>query len=99
MARRRGLIRSALRTAGRTAVIAGTATAVSGRVAKRQRDALAHREGPEPPAARDAPGAFHAASGDATDLVSRLHQLADLKAMGALTDKEFSAAKTKLLND
>jgi hypothetical protein len=31
--------------------------------------------------------------------VSRLHKLADLKAMGVLTDKEFAAAKSKLLND
>jgi hypothetical protein len=32
------------------------------------------------------------------DLVSCLHELADLKAMGALTEKEFAAAKSKLLN-
>jgi hypothetical protein len=85
--RRRGLIRSGLlRTAGRTALIAGTATAVSGHVAGRQRAALAQRS-PEAPA------------GDGEDLVSRLHRLADLKAMGVLTDKEFAAAKSKLLND
>ena len=40
-----------------------------------------------------------AAPRDAYALVSRLHELADLKAMGALTEKEFAAAKLKLLND
>ena len=35
----------------------------------------------------------------ATDVVGRLHQLADLKAMGALTEKEFAAAKTRLLKE
>jgi hypothetical protein len=97
MARRRGLIRSALGTAGRTAVIAGTATAVSGRVANRQRETLARRQ--EAEAARSAPGAFHGPTADGPDLVSRLHQLADLKAMGALTEKEFAAAKTRLLHE
>jgi hypothetical protein len=97
MAPRRGLIRSAVRTAGRTALIAGTATAVSGRVANRQREALARRQ--EAESAKAAPGAFHGPAADGTDLVSRLHQLADLKAMGALTDKEFTAAKTRLLQE
>lgn len=80
--RRRGL----LRTAGRTALLAGTATALSGHIAGRQR-AAHERRSPEAPA------------GDGDDLVSRLHRLADLKAMGVLTDKEFAAAKSKLLND
>jgi hypothetical protein len=44
MVRRCGLIRSVARTAGRTAVIAGTATAVSGRVAARQQQKGAHTE-------------------------------------------------------
>ena len=97
MARPRGLIRSALRTAGRTAVIAGTATAVSGRVANRQREALARRNTPEAPAIPHAPHTTPAGNG--SDLVTRLHHLADLKAMGALTDKEFAAAKSRLLNE
>ena len=99
MARRRGLIRSGVRTAGRTALIAGTATAVSGRVARRQADARAHRQGSDPQAERGGPIAAHGSSADGTDLVSRLHQLADLKAMGALTEKEYSVAKTRLLSD
>jgi hypothetical protein len=85
------------RTAGRTAVIAGTATAVSGRVANRQREAFARQNGLQAEPAT--PGAHRASSAEGTDLVSRLHQLADLKAMGALTDKEFAVAKTRLLQD
>ena len=97
MVRRRGIIRSAARTAGRTAVIAGTATAVSQRVANRQRGTLAHQQ---PQALPTNPGSLHeSAPGEATDLVGRLHQLADLKAMGALTEKEFAAAKTRLLKE
>lgn len=92
MVRRRGLIRSAAKTAGRTALIAGTATAVSGRVADRQHQRVAGRE---PPPAAIAPPGSAAASGD--DVVGRLQQLADLRASGALTEKEFATAKARLL--
>jgi hypothetical protein len=97
MRRRQGLIRSGLRTAARTAVIAGTATAVSGRVANRQRKELAHHNEPRAQPADSA--ALHTSSTESGDIVSRLHQLADLKTMGALTDVEFAAAKTRLLKD
>ena len=96
----RRLIRSAARTAGRTAVIAGTAGILSGRaMGRRRRDASARRikhyqAGPAVPGAdRGTPRS------DSHDLVSRLHQLADLKTMGALTQKEFAAAKSKLLKE
>jgi Short C-terminal domain len=92
MVRRRGLIRSAARTAGRTAVIAGTATAVSGRVANRQRQTDAHQHEPPPVAAN--PGAAGGA-----EVVGRLQQLADLRASGALTEKEFATAKARLLQN
>jgi len=92
MVRRRGLIRSAARTAGRTAVIAGTATAVSGRVADRQQQKRAAHHAP---AIATAPHP-HAASSSGGDMVVHLQQLADLKAAGALTDKEFAAAKARL---
>jgi hypothetical protein len=95
----RRLIRSAVRTAGRTAVIAGTATALSGRAMDRRREAVTPRHkhyvsGPAVPG-----GDRRASHREIDDLVSRLHRLADLKAMGALTEKEFAAAKAKLLND
>jgi putative oligomerization/nucleic acid binding protein len=78
-------------------VIAGTATAVSGRVANRHRETNARRR--EAESAQTTPDAFHGPAANSQDLVSRLHQLADLKAMGALTDKEFTAAKTRLLQE
>ena len=94
MVRRRGLVRSAARTAGRTALIAGTATAVSGRVAGRQqqRDAVQHA-----PSHAAAPHTHGAESDRGGDIVGRLQQLADLRTSGALTEKEFAAAKMRIL--
>ena len=94
MVRRRGLVRSAARTAGRTAVIAGTATAVSGRVANAQHQKFAQHHQPQQ-VQPDVVQPAHVVGGH--DMVGQLQQLADLKAAGALTDKEFVAAKTKLL--
>ena len=80
-----------LRMAARTAVVAGTATAVSGRVARRQAaryDQQYAQEpqqyAPEPPAAED-------------DATAQLQKLAALHTQGVLTDEEFSAAKGKIL--
>jgi hypothetical protein len=87
MPRRRGLVR----TAARTAVVAGTATSVSGRVARRQHQKFAREAAAsQPPMTRE----FHASS---DDVVGRLQQLADLKAAGALTEREYVAAKAKVL--
>ena len=87
MVRRRGLLRSA----GRTAVIAGTATAASGRVAHSQQQKLGT------PASRSAPqhAAEHMSGGN--DLVGSLKELASMRASGALSEKEYAAAKAKLL--
>jgi hypothetical protein len=93
MVRRRGLVRSAARTAGRTALIAGAATAVSGRVAGRQQQKRAADE----PAPVEAPHTHGADIDGGTDIVARLQQLSDLRMSGALTDKEFAAAKARLL--
>ena len=82
-----------LRGMARTAVIAGTATAVSNRVSRRQGNRWAQQEQQqqyaepqyaEPPAAAD-------------DTAGQLKELADLKAQGILSDAEFSAAKAKIL--
>ncbi len=87
-----------VRMAARTAVVAGTATAVSGRVQRRQyekweqEDAQqaaqqqAQYQAPPPPAA--------APEDDAT---AQLQNLAQLHAQGVLTDDEFAAAKAKIL--
>jgi membrane protease subunit (stomatin/prohibitin family) len=81
----------------RTAVIAGTATAVSGRVREGQMNReMAEQQPaavqPEQPAAPAA-----APSADGTDLVSQLQKLGELKASGVLSDAEFAEAKARLL--
>ncbi|GAA1907752.1 hypothetical protein GCM10009837_34200 [Streptomyces durmitorensis] len=88
-----------LGTIARTAVISGTASAVSNRVNRgmaerdmhRQMDAQAQQQAPPAPmpVAPQAP---------ATDRVSQLTALADLKAQGLLTDEEFAAEKARVLN-
>jgi putative oligomerization/nucleic acid binding protein len=84
-----------LRGIARTAVIAGTATAVSNRVSRRQADRWSQEEqqasgGYQEPAA--APAAAPAA-----DPLEQLKQLGELKASGVLTEAEFEAQKAKVL--
>ena len=79
-----------LRMAARTAVVAGTATAVSGRVQRRQaakydeQDAQQYEQEAPPPAPED-------------DAAAQLQNLAKLHTQGVLTDEEFAAAKAKIL--
>jgi hypothetical protein len=80
-----------LRMAARTAVVAGTATAVSGRVQRRQaarwdqQDVEQYNnQQPPPPEAQD-------------DATAQLQNLANLHTQGVLTDEEFAAAKAKIL--
>lgn len=84
-------------TMARTAVISGTATAVSNNVNRRQYQRQASRvaQSPPPPVAPAAPAAPPDAGRD--DLVAQLQRLGDLKAAGILDDSEFAAAKAKLL--
>lgn len=87
--------------AARTAVVAGTATAVSGRVQRRQaerqadRDAQAEQEAAYQ-AQQQAP-AQPAPVAAGTDSIAELERLAALKQQGVLTDAEFAAAKAKVL--
>jgi hypothetical protein len=87
--------RRLMRTVGRTAVIAGTATAVSGKVARNQRRRFEAQEAGRVSNAQARDGA--SASPPSTDVVARLQLLADLRSSGALSEREFSAAKAKLL--
>jgi Short C-terminal domain len=80
-----------VRTVGRTAVIAGTATAVSGRVADRQ----AQRNAPAEPQAQAVEAPVEAPADD--DYTAELEKLGDLHAKGILTDEEFAAKKAQLL--
>jgi hypothetical protein len=79
-----------LRGVARTAVIAGTATAVSNRVSRRQADRWAQQEEPQQQPAPAAP-----AAGQST--IDQLKELGELKAQGILTEEEFAAQKAKLL--
>jgi hypothetical protein len=86
-------------TAARTAVVAGTATAVSGRMVERQAaraqdraDAGAQQLAQQPvPAEPPAPG------GITDETVAQLQRLAELQKQGILTDEEFVAQKARVL--
>jgi hypothetical protein len=95
-----------VRGVARTAVIAGTATSVSGRVARRQAEKFAARDAgihaqreaayqqqvaaAPPPPAAPAPVA-------ATDPIGQLERLGALLQQGLLTPEEFAAQKARLL--
>jgi hypothetical protein len=83
-----------LRMAARTAVVAGTATAVSGRVARRQAGRYEQQYAQEPQQYAPEPPAAPAEEDDAT---TQLQKLAALHTQGVLTDEEFAAAKAKIL--
>ncbi len=85
-----------LRGVARTAVIAGTATAVSNRVSRRQGERWAAQE--EPQQAQTAPAAPPApAGGGDGSVIDQLKELGELKSQGILTEEEFAAQKAKLL--
>ena len=86
-----------LRGVARTAAIAGTATAVSNRVSRRQGERWAQQEEQQQaPAPAPAAPAAPAAGGQST--IDQLKELGELKAQGILTEEEFAAQKAKLLN-
>jgi hypothetical protein len=87
---RPSLIGAAARTAGRTAVVVGTANAMS-----RPRGGSAPA-GEAAPAPDTAPAAT--AGGMTDDAIARLKQIAELHAAGVLTDTEFAEQKTRILN-
>ena len=85
-----------LRGVARTAVVAGTATAVSNRVSRRQGERWAQQEAQEaPPQAPVAAPPAPAAGGAST--IDQLKELGELKSQGILTEEEFAAQKAKLL--
>jgi Short C-terminal domain len=103
MLRRRPLMRAA----ATTAVVAGTATAVSGRVNRRQQnryqqeaDAQAYQDqqmAAAPPAYAPAAPVAAPAGGLGPDVIEQLQALAGLRDQGVLTEEEFAAQKAKLL--
>jgi hypothetical protein len=96
----------------RTAVIAGTATAVSGRVQRRQAEKYADRDAqiyadrqaayeqtqqPVYQQQAPAPAPAPAPQSGSGDMIQQLKDLASLKDQGILTEAEFAAQKAKLL--
>jgi hypothetical protein len=91
-------------TVGRTAVVAGTATAVSGSVAQRQQAKAqattehAPSSGPPVEPAASAPTPPQPAAPPAPDtMLAELERLVELKQQGLLTDDEFTALKARLI--
>jgi hypothetical protein len=94
-----------LRGVARTAVVAGTATAVSNRVSRRQgdrwateQDAAAYQEQQyQQQAYQQAPPPPPPAAPAGDDMLDQLKQLGELHDAGVLTDEEFAAQKAKIL--
>jgi putative oligomerization/nucleic acid binding protein len=93
----------------RTAVVAGTATAVSNRVSRRQANRWAAQEPQQadqqqpPPQAYAPPPQEYATpppappAADQPDMLEQLQKLGELRAAGVLTEAEFAAQKAKIL--
>jgi hypothetical protein len=103
MRRRRGLVR----TVGRTAVVAGTASAVAGGVSRRQ---TSKYNAQQAQASASQQNAYDQGLADAqttapppapaaseSDVIAQLTQLGQLRDQGILTDAEFEAQKAKIL--
>ena len=95
-----------LRGIARTAVVAGTFTAVSNGVSRRQYNRWARQDeqqyyeqqGRAAEQAQAAPAPAPAApAAPPRDTIQQLKDLADLKTQGILTDEEFAAEKAKIL--
>ncbi|MEU7057108.1 SHOCT domain-containing protein [Streptomyces sp. NPDC046197] len=101
-----------LRGVARTAVVAGTATAVSNRVSRRQAGRWAQQDyerqqayqqqaapapSAPPPPPTPAPSAQTTTADDMSSKIDQLKQLGELKAQGVLTDEEFEAQKRRIL--
>ena len=77
--------------AARTAVVAGTATAVHGRVQRRQAERWDEQDAQQQPQYQQAPPEPQ------NDTTTQLQNLPNLHTQGVLTDEEFAAAKAKIL--
>jgi Short C-terminal domain/Domain of unknwon function (DUF3824) len=93
----------------RTAVVAGTATAVSNRVSRRQANRWAEKDqqaydeqqpdeqDQQPDEQEPPPPPEEPAAPAESDVLSQLQQLGQLKESGVLTEEEFAAQKAKIL--
>jgi hypothetical protein len=89
----------------RTAVVAGTATAVSNRVSRRQANRWADQESAQPaymaPTYSEPPQQGYAEppppAPPQEDRLDKLRELGELKAQGVLSEEEFAAEKARIL--
>ena len=88
----------------RTAVVAGTATAVSNRVSRRQANRWSAQQEPAPPPPQqyqEPPPPAYAPppppADDGPDMLDQLQKLGELRDAGVLTEAEFAAQKAKIL--
>ena len=87
----------------RTAVVAGTATAVSNRVSRRQANRWGAQDQQQADAQQQAyeqqppPPPEQPAAPAESDMLTQLQQLGQLREAGVLTDEEFAAQKAKIL--
>lgn len=91
----------------RTAVVAGTATAVSNRVSRRQANRWAEKDQQSADAQYEEQQAAEQqqayapppqpAAPTQDDMLTQLQKLGELKAAGVLTEEEFAAQKAKIL--
>jgi hypothetical protein len=93
-----------LRGLARTAMVAGTATAVSNRVSRRQAGRWAAQEPPpqqyypqQPYPPEPPPAAAPPPAGNYDQVLAQLKDLGDLKAQGVLSEAEFEAQKRRIL--
>ena len=90
--------RPVMRTVGRTAVIAGTATVVAGGVNRHQQQKYAQQNAAAAQAQQPVAVAPPVeAAPDSDELISKLKELANLKDQGILTEAEFNDQKAKIL--
>ena len=101
-----------IRGMARTAVVAGTATAVSNRVSRRQGNRWAEKDqqqadaeaaeqqqaAPPQQAYAPPPPPPQPQAPTETDMLTQLQQLGELKTAGVLTEEEFAAQKAKILS-
>lgn len=80
-----------LRGMARTAVVAGTATAVSNNVSRRQANRWAQED------TSNAPAPEASTTTNTDDQFAQLKQLGELKEQGVLTQAEFDAKKAQIL--
>jgi hypothetical protein len=86
-----------MRGMARTAVVAGTATAVSNRVSRRQANRWASQEEPQQESAAPPPPPAQPAASSQSDMLDALQKLGELKSAGVLTDAEFQYQKGRIL--